>query len=107
MDETKITLGYAKNKYHEHHPKVLNPITIDSFLSSFRKGSKKFRIILTQQSINDSDSASLGTVTTFYIMPDVIVSISKCCSTIFVCEIYILIGNQSLLAKTVTKLSGN
>jgi hypothetical protein len=49
-------------------------------------------------SSSDVHLSHVGHSNNIYIMPDVIVSISKCCSTIFVCEIYILIGNQRLLA---------
>jgi hypothetical protein len=61
----RAALTYAKNKYHEENPKVANPMTVESFLSSFKKGSKKFRTILEQQSINNVEISSLNSVVSF------------------------------------------
>jgi hypothetical protein len=50
---------------HEQNPVMIIPMSVQRFLDSFKKGSKKFRIVLAAQSINNMETSSLVTVTSF------------------------------------------
>jgi hypothetical protein len=61
----RSALAYSKIKLHEQNPSIAVPMSVQSFLDSFKRGSKKFRNILNAQSINSMEVASLVTVTSF------------------------------------------
>jgi hypothetical protein len=61
----RSALSYAKVKLHEQNPVMIIPMSVQRFLDSFKKGSKKFRIVMAAQPINSMETSSLVTVTSF------------------------------------------
>jgi hypothetical protein len=61
----RSAIMYAKNKLHEPIPVHSTPLSISSFLDSFKKGSKKFRKILDCARNSNVLLSSLVTVVSF------------------------------------------
>jgi hypothetical protein len=61
----RSSILYTKNKLHEPSPVYSRPLSLSSYLDSFKKGSKKFRKILDNEQICNTDLSSLVSVNSF------------------------------------------